>query len=44
MVYNALTKEGIPNAVIHVRNITDHNAYDIEHDITSGIFSNPQMI
>ncbi|XP_044735136.1 carboxypeptidase E-like [Chrysoperla carnea] len=35
MVYNALTKEGIPNAVIHVRNITDHNAYDIEHDITS---------
>ncbi|KAL3278688.1 hypothetical protein HHI36_016225 [Cryptolaemus montrouzieri] len=35
IVYNSITKLGVPNAVIHVKNITNAVATDIQHDITS---------
>lgn len=34
-VYNVVTKEAIPDAIIHVKNITDGQLKDIQHDITS---------
>lgn len=36
LVYNSLTKQGISNAIIHVKNVTDGDEVDIQHDITSG--------
>ncbi|CAH1107843.1 unnamed protein product [Psylliodes chrysocephalus] len=35
VVYDSQTKRGIPNAVIHVKNVTNEESYDINHDITS---------
>lgn len=36
MVYNSLTNQGIPNAIVHVKNMTGGRPRDIQHDITSG--------
>lgn len=36
IVYNSITKQGISNAIIHVKNITGGVGKDIQHDITSG--------
>ncbi|KAF2893301.1 hypothetical protein ILUMI_12857 [Ignelater luminosus] len=35
IVYNSITKQGISNAIIHVKNITDGVGKDIQHDIMS---------
>ncbi|KAF5297477.1 hypothetical protein FQR65_LT10013 [Abscondita terminalis] len=35
IVYDSLTKQGITNAIIHVKNVTDGSSKDIQHDITS---------
>ncbi|XP_018580185.1 carboxypeptidase E isoform X2 [Anoplophora glabripennis] len=35
IVYDSITQQGIPNAVIHVKNITAGRSDDIQHDITS---------
>ncbi|KAF5286912.1 hypothetical protein FQA39_LY00445 [Lamprigera yunnana] len=35
IVYDSLTKRGIANANIHVKNVTDDTPKDIQHDITS---------
>ncbi|KAK9872584.1 hypothetical protein WA026_018716 [Henosepilachna vigintioctopunctata] len=35
IVYDSVTKLGIPNAVIHVKNVTKNIQKDIQHDITS---------
>ncbi|CAG9818282.1 unnamed protein product [Phaedon cochleariae] len=35
VVYDSLTKQGIPNVAIHVKNITNGKSEDIKHDITS---------
>ncbi|KAJ8920476.1 hypothetical protein NQ315_005344 [Exocentrus adspersus] len=35
VVYDSLTQQGIPNAVIHIKNITGGRSDDILHDITS---------
>lgn len=39
IVYNSVTKQGISNAVIHVKNITGGRPHDIQHDITSGRYN-----
>ncbi|KAJ8977281.1 hypothetical protein NQ317_015566 [Molorchus minor] len=35
IIYDTVTKQGISNAVIHVKNITNGRSNDIHHDITS---------
>ncbi|CAH1967571.1 unnamed protein product [Acanthoscelides obtectus] len=35
IVYDSITQQGIPNAVIHVKNMTNGKSSDIKHDITS---------
>ncbi|KAB0802949.1 hypothetical protein PPYR_05135 [Photinus pyralis] len=35
IVYDSITKQGIPNAIIHVKNVTGGISKDIQHDITS---------
>lgn len=35
IIYDSLTKQGIPNAVVHVKNVTAGASKDIQHDITS---------
>lgn len=38
IVYNSVTKQGISNAVIHVKNITGGPVREIQHDVTSGMY------
>lgn len=35
VVYNSMTKHGISNAIIHVKNVTNDKERDIQHDVTS---------
>jgi carboxypeptidase E len=36
IVYDSVSKRGISNAVIHVKNVTRGPFQDIQHDVTSG--------